>query len=77
MAQHAANDKAAFPAPPAPFYKYTDRDSSPNVAAAASRRARTEEIAPRPHTFGHAVAVEPLLLAHRYQRRRARRTGQP
>ncbi|KAL1881141.1 hypothetical protein VTK73DRAFT_4588 [Phialemonium thermophilum] len=32
MAQHAANDKASFPAPPAPFYKYTDRDSSPSLA---------------------------------------------
>lgn len=28
MAQHLANDKAAFPVPLAPFYKYTDHDSS-------------------------------------------------
>ncbi|KAK1770346.1 hypothetical protein QBC33DRAFT_555833 [Phialemonium atrogriseum] len=36
MAQHAANDKAAFPAPPAPFYKYTDRDSTPSLPAGAT-----------------------------------------
>ncbi|TPX13452.1 uncharacterized protein E0L32_006182 [Thyridium curvatum] len=38
MVQHAANDKAAFPAPPAPFYKYSDRDSSPHLAARGTRR---------------------------------------
>lgn len=27
MAQHDANSKAGFPAPPAPFYKYTDQSS--------------------------------------------------
>ncbi|CAN8095996.1 unnamed protein product [Discula destructiva] len=32
-AQHAVNDKAPFPAPPAPFYNYTDQDSSQNVAS--------------------------------------------
>lgn len=31
MAQHRANDKAPFPAPPAPFYNYTDHDSAQNV----------------------------------------------
>lgn len=31
MAQHHANDKATFPAPPALFYKYADHDSSQNV----------------------------------------------
>ena len=40
MAQHHANDKASFPAPPAPFYKYADRDSSPNLAGAATRGSR-------------------------------------
>ncbi|KAH8887389.1 hypothetical protein GQ53DRAFT_749865 [Thozetella sp. PMI_491] len=35
-AQHAANDKAAFPAPPPPFYKYTDRDSSPSLAVGST-----------------------------------------
>ncbi|KAJ9143795.1 Vacuolar membrane protein [Pleurostoma richardsiae] len=38
MAQHLANDKTPFPAPPAPFYKYTDRDSSPSLAVAGSGR---------------------------------------
>ncbi|OAA56993.1 hypothetical protein SPI_07374 [Niveomyces insectorum RCEF 264] len=31
LAQHAANDKAPFAAPPAPFYKYADRESSLNL----------------------------------------------
>lgn len=35
--QHLANDKA-FPAPPAPFYKYSDRDSSPTLASANAGR---------------------------------------
>ena len=48
MAQHHANDKAAFPAPPAPFYKYTDRDSSPNLAGAAGRGSRRTLRAPIP-----------------------------
>lgn len=39
--QHAENDKAAFPAPPAPFYKYTDRDSSPNLTAGRGQRRTT------------------------------------
>lgn len=33
MAQHIANDKATFPAPPAPFYKYADHDSLQNVTS--------------------------------------------
>lgn len=38
MAQHVANDKATFAAPPAPFYKYADRDrdSSPSLPAGAT-----------------------------------------
>lgn len=42
MAQHAANDKAAFPAPPAPFYKYSDRDSSPSLGAIGRGQRRTQ-----------------------------------
>ncbi|KAK4204290.1 hypothetical protein QBC40DRAFT_104966 [Triangularia verruculosa] len=36
MAQHAANDKSAasFPAPPAQFYKYLERESSASLAVA-------------------------------------------
>lgn len=41
IAQHVANDKAAFPAPPAPFYKYSDQDSSQNVAAGRGVRRST------------------------------------
>lgn len=41
MAQHLGNDKAAFPAPPAPFYKYTDQDSSPNVNSGRGVRRTT------------------------------------
>lgn len=41
IAQHVANDKAAFPAPPAPFYKYSDQDSSQNVATGRGVRRST------------------------------------
>lgn len=34
-AQHSANNKAGFPAPPAPFYKYTDQDSTKSLAGGA------------------------------------------
>jgi hypothetical protein len=40
-AQHVANDKATFPAPPAPFYKYTDRESSPSLGIPARGVRRT------------------------------------
>ncbi|CAK7197678.1 hypothetical protein SEUCBS139899_000326 [Sporothrix eucalyptigena] len=33
LAQHVANDKATFAPPAAPFYKYSDRDSSLNLGA--------------------------------------------
>ncbi|KJZ74204.1 hypothetical protein HIM_06435 [Hirsutella minnesotensis 3608] len=33
MAQHSANSKAGFPAPPAPFYKYTDHESTVSLSA--------------------------------------------
>lgn len=36
LAQHAANDKAPFAQPAAPFYKYSDRESSLNVGAAGA-----------------------------------------
>ncbi|KAI9149229.1 hypothetical protein HJFPF1_11278 [Paramyrothecium foliicola] len=36
MAQHDANNKASFPAPPAPFYKYTDQGSTMSLSAAAA-----------------------------------------
>lgn len=35
MEQHSANSKASFPAPPAPFYKYTDQGSTMSLSAAA------------------------------------------
>lgn len=41
MAQHVANDKAAFPAPPAPFYKYSDQDLTQNVGAGRGVRRTT------------------------------------
>lgn len=41
MAQHAANDKTNFPAPPAPFYKYSDQDSSQNVGSGRGVRRST------------------------------------
>ncbi|CAK7228773.1 hypothetical protein SCUCBS95973_006994 [Sporothrix curviconia] len=34
LAQHIANDKATFASPAAPFYKYSDRESSLNLGAA-------------------------------------------
>ncbi|KAF6842563.1 Vacuolar membrane protein [Colletotrichum musicola] len=39
-AQHLANDKASFPAPPAQFYKYTDRESTPSLAGRGVRRTQ-------------------------------------
>ncbi|RDA88351.1 hypothetical protein CP532_5623 [Ophiocordyceps camponoti-leonardi (nom. inval.)] len=33
MAQHLSKSKTSFPAPPAPFYKYTDQESSMSLAA--------------------------------------------
>ncbi|POR37054.1 Uncharacterized protein TPAR_02757 [Tolypocladium paradoxum] len=51
MAQNTANNKAAFPAPPAPFYKYTDQESAKSVgggAAAAGRGVRRTNRAPVP-----------------------------
>lgn len=41
MAQHMSNSKAGFPAPPAPFYKYTDQESTMSLSAAGrgARRA--------------------------------------
>lgn len=41
MAQHLANDKATFPIPPAPFYKYTDHDSLQNVTPGRGVRRST------------------------------------
>lgn len=50
MAQHDANSKAGFPAPPAPFYKYTDQGSnmSLNGGAAAGRGVRRTQRGPIP-----------------------------
>ncbi|KND93886.1 hypothetical protein TOPH_01692 [Tolypocladium ophioglossoides CBS 100239] len=51
MAQTAANSKAGFPAPPAPFYKYTDQGSTMSVgggAAAAGRGVRRTNRGPIP-----------------------------
>lgn len=50
MEQHIANDKAAFPAPPAQFYKYSDQNSSLSLAggAAAGRGQRRTNRGPIP-----------------------------
>lgn len=40
MAQHDRDVKTGFPAPPAPFYKYTDRDSSPSFGPTGSSTGR-------------------------------------
>ncbi|KAM4056172.1 protein related to CSI2 protein [Hirsutella rhossiliensis] len=52
MAQHTTNSKAGFPAPPAPFYKYTDQDSSmslaPGAGPAAGRGVRRTNRGPIP-----------------------------
>ncbi|KEY71929.1 hypothetical protein S7711_09437 [Stachybotrys chartarum IBT 7711] len=52
MAQHDANNKASFPAPPAPFYKYTDQGSTMSLsgAAAAGRGQRRTTRGPVPST---------------------------
>ncbi|ROW01971.1 hypothetical protein VMCG_05660 [Cytospora schulzeri] len=41
MAQHLANDKAPFSAPTAPFYKYSDQDSTQNIASGRGVRRTT------------------------------------
>ncbi|KAL0943793.1 Vacuolar membrane protein [Colletotrichum truncatum] len=41
-AQHVANDKASFPAPPAQFYKYTDRESTPSLVPNGRGVRRTQ-----------------------------------
>ena len=44
MAQHVANDKASsFPAPPAQFYKFLERDPSPIPGGAAGRANRKSQ----------------------------------
>ncbi|KAM0279968.1 hypothetical protein ACHAQH_004297 [Verticillium albo-atrum] len=50
MEQHSANDKAAFPAPPAQFYKYSDHNSSLSLAGAgaAGRGVRRTNRGPVP-----------------------------
>ncbi|KPM41583.1 hypothetical protein AK830_g4951 [Neonectria ditissima] len=40
-AQHDANAKAGFPAPPAPFYKYTDNGSNMSISAGRGVRRTT------------------------------------
>ncbi|EFQ29828.1 hypothetical protein CGRA01v4_03642 [Colletotrichum graminicola] len=47
-AQHDANDKASFPAPPAQFYKYTDRESTPSLPPAGGRGVRRTQRGPIP-----------------------------
>ncbi|GKT58595.1 CSI2 protein [Colletotrichum tofieldiae] len=47
-AQHLANDKASFPAPPAQFYKYTDRESTPSLVPNAGRGVRRTQRGPIP-----------------------------
>ncbi|KAK1986606.1 hypothetical protein LZ30DRAFT_581744 [Colletotrichum cereale] len=47
-AQHDVNDKASFPAPPAQFYKYTDRESTPSLAPAGGRGVRRTQRGPIP-----------------------------
>jgi hypothetical protein len=40
MAQHSTNSKTSFPAPPAPFYKYTDQGSAMSLSAAGGTAGR-------------------------------------
>lgn len=47
MAQHTANDKTSFPAPPSQFYKYLERDPSPTQGA-ANRIHRKSQRGPAP-----------------------------
>ncbi|KAK3326357.1 hypothetical protein B0H66DRAFT_157313 [Apodospora peruviana] len=49
MAQHIATDKAAtFPPPPAPFYKFLDRDSSPSLGPGGPAGNRKSHRGPTP-----------------------------
>ncbi|KAM7188332.1 vacuolar membrane protein, partial [Naviculisporaceae sp. PSN 640] len=51
MAQHIDTNKAAasFPAPPAPFYKFTDRDSSPSLPGGGAGAAGTARLNRKSH----------------------------
>lgn len=49
MAQHDVNSKTGFPAPPAPFYKYTDHGSTMSLGgSAAGRGVRRTNRGPTP-----------------------------
>ncbi|PSR74286.1 hypothetical protein BD289DRAFT_353661, partial [Coniella lustricola] len=48
MAQHRANDKAPFPTPPAPFYKYTDHESGSAQNVGSGRGVRRTTRGPTP-----------------------------
>ncbi|KAK0383371.1 hypothetical protein NLU13_9284 [Sarocladium strictum] len=49
MAQHDVNSKTGFPAPPAPFYKYTDQGSTMSLGgSAAGRGVRRTNRGPTP-----------------------------
>jgi hypothetical protein len=52
MAQHDVNGKTGFPAPPAPFYKYTDQGSTMSLSggAATTKAARRTTRGPIPST---------------------------
>ncbi|KAL2875333.1 hypothetical protein SGCOL_009496 [Colletotrichum sp. CLE4] len=47
-AQYVANDKQSFPAPPAQFYKYTDRESTPSLVPNGGRGVRRTQRGPIP-----------------------------
>ncbi|KAK7757250.1 hypothetical protein SLS62_000799 [Diatrype stigma] len=48
LAQQMSNDKLAFSAPTAPFYKYTDRGSSPSLNPSTGRGVRRTQRGPIP-----------------------------
>ncbi|KAK4175748.1 hypothetical protein QBC36DRAFT_20453 [Triangularia setosa] len=61
MAQHAANDKSAasFPAPPAQFYKYLERESSASLAVAGAGSGNNNGIGTRRTHRGPTPSATP------------------
>lgn len=63
LAQHDANSKASFPAPPAPFYKYTDQGSTMSLGAARGNRKSTRGPIPSNNPSASNLFFSPTAAA--------------
>ncbi|KAF7562108.1 hypothetical protein G7046_g2034 [Stylonectria norvegica] len=62
-AQHDANAKAGFPAPPAPFYKYTDQGSTMSLSAGRGVRRTNRGATPSTNPSQSALFFSPTAAA--------------